>query len=211
MRDLNKPEPIDNMQQAYKLVAKARKAGILPAQPCQECGATKNIHGHHCDYDKPLEIMWLCAKHHAQRHRLYGEGKNKTIPPVICPYCDNGAKLIDSKDYYSNGKSYGMMYLCKPCDATCGVHKTSNKPLGNLANKELRKLRREAHSLFDPLWQAKIRKDGCSKTKARRAGYKWLAGLLQLRPEHCHISWFSNEICKLAIKELSKFSRVYNK
>ena len=26
---------------------------------------------HHEDYSKPLEVMWLCKKHHGERHRKY--------------------------------------------------------------------------------------------------------------------------------------------
>lgn len=37
-------------------------------QPCQVCGTTKWIHGHHPDYSKPLEVIWLCAKHHKEEH-----------------------------------------------------------------------------------------------------------------------------------------------
>src|SRR3990172_3378996 len=87
---------------------------------------------------------------------------------MICPYCNEEALLIDSKDYYSNGVSYGMMYFCRPCNAYVGCHKNSkeHKPLGILANRELRELRKEAHKLFDPLWQ--------SKKMARKKAYKIL-------------------------------------
>lgn len=28
-------------------------------------------HAHHCDYNKPLEAMWLCPKHHAAWHNVF--------------------------------------------------------------------------------------------------------------------------------------------
>lgn len=37
-------------------------------KPCEFCGATENIHRHHDDYDKPLEIRWLCASCHKRFH-----------------------------------------------------------------------------------------------------------------------------------------------
>lgn len=28
-------------------------------------------HAHHCDYSKPLEVTWLCPKHHTAWHRVF--------------------------------------------------------------------------------------------------------------------------------------------
>lgn len=57
--------------QYYAQIAtrKAIKEGRLIRQPCEQCGATTGrIEAHHEDYSKPLDVMWLCHKHHAQRH-----------------------------------------------------------------------------------------------------------------------------------------------
>ena len=48
----------------------AIKAGKIVRQPCAVCGVEK-VHGHHEDYTKPLEVDWLCSKHHMERHRKY--------------------------------------------------------------------------------------------------------------------------------------------
>ena len=60
------------------LVSKARdlyswavKSGKLMRQPCELCNSTENVHGHHEDYTKPLEVRWLCRKHHGEAHRKY--------------------------------------------------------------------------------------------------------------------------------------------
>ena len=37
-------------------------------QPCEICGAER-VHAHHEDYNKPLEVRWLCPKHHRARHK----------------------------------------------------------------------------------------------------------------------------------------------
>lgn len=36
---------------------------------CENCGSTENLHRHHPDYDKPLEIMVLCEPCHKEVHR----------------------------------------------------------------------------------------------------------------------------------------------
>jgi len=43
------------------------RRGKIKRGPCVVCGA-KNAHGHHMDYSKPLELTWLCQKHHNQYH-----------------------------------------------------------------------------------------------------------------------------------------------
>lgn len=54
---------------AHRAVTKARARGALVPQPCEVCGSTKRIDAHHEDYAKPLDVRWLCHRHHAQRHR----------------------------------------------------------------------------------------------------------------------------------------------
>ena len=43
---------------------------------CESCGKTGRIHGHHCDYAKPLDVIWLCPKCHKEWHEKNGEGLN---------------------------------------------------------------------------------------------------------------------------------------
>jgi len=43
------------------------RVGHIKRQPCERCGNPKT-HGHHEDYDKPLEVVWLCARCHKARH-----------------------------------------------------------------------------------------------------------------------------------------------
>ena len=51
---------------AYRAVALAIKSGELRKQPCEVCGAGGIAH--HDDYDKPLNVRWLCNSHHMQLH-----------------------------------------------------------------------------------------------------------------------------------------------
>lgn len=54
---------------AHILVGNAIRDGKLIKKPCEGCGSNRS-HAHHDDYSKPLEVRWLCAKHHAEHHKL---------------------------------------------------------------------------------------------------------------------------------------------
>lgn len=118
---------------------------------------------------------------------------------VECPYCGRLAGLVDSKEVY--GKSYGMIWMCHPCQAWVGVHKNDgqNRPLGTLANAETRHARRMAHARFDPIWQARL-DGGKSKNKVRNEVYRWLAGHLGTPVEQCHIAMFDLPTCVRVIE-----------
>ena len=53
---------------AHNAVSRAIKAGTLDRKPCIRCGDAKSV-AHHEDYDKPLEVMWLCQPCHKKRHK----------------------------------------------------------------------------------------------------------------------------------------------
>ena len=55
-------------QMAHYAVSRAIKAGSLVRSPCVRCGEQKSL-AHHEDYDKPLDVMWLCQPCHKQRHK----------------------------------------------------------------------------------------------------------------------------------------------
>lgn len=61
--------------QAYKAhyaVTNAVRDGRLKREPCLFCGGEK-VHGHHRDYTKPLEVIWLCPKCHHRLHANFPE------------------------------------------------------------------------------------------------------------------------------------------
>jgi hypothetical protein len=53
---------------AHSAVAKGVRNGTLQKQPCIRCQNEKSL-AHHEDYDKPLDVMWLCQPCHAKRHK----------------------------------------------------------------------------------------------------------------------------------------------
>lgn len=52
---------------AKDLVRGAIGRGDLTRQPCAECG-DPNVHAHHADYSRPLDVTWLCPLHHGRTH-----------------------------------------------------------------------------------------------------------------------------------------------
>lgn len=55
-----------------------RDGEVIKSCSCQFCGTTKvKIHGHHPDYTKPLEVMWLCASCHSRQHRIEREAARR--------------------------------------------------------------------------------------------------------------------------------------
>jgi hypothetical protein len=74
----NNPEKVLKQQLRYHkknpkhnkarvLVNQAIKAGVLIKQPCEVCNK-KLVEAHHEDYNKPLDIIWLCKEHHLEVH-----------------------------------------------------------------------------------------------------------------------------------------------
>ena len=65
-----------NKYKAQTMVGNAIRGKKLFRQPCDVCGSQENIHAHHNDYLKPLNVTWLCAAHHRQWHIVNGEAEN---------------------------------------------------------------------------------------------------------------------------------------
>lgn len=57
----------------YKLRAAVKYGKVLKSS-CEVCGNSK-VEAHHNDYSKPLEVVWLCKRHHADIH----------LKPIIHP------------------------------------------------------------------------------------------------------------------------------
>lgn len=121
-----------------------------------------------------------------------GNKKRRHKAPT-CPYCGSQAVCRDSSTVY--GKSYGRVWVCArypECDSYVGCHRGSRQPLGRMANKELRALKRKVHSAFDSLWKSGVMK--------RTQAYKWLADELKIPQWSCHIGMFDKETCEEALR-----------
>lgn len=127
--------------------------------------------------------------------------------PPKCPYCRSSAILLKSTEEIYSGRNYGPAWGCK-CGtsywrAYVGCHPGTYQPLGRLADAELRQAKMMAHAVFDPLWKRKIRRDGCSKSRARNEAYKWLAEQLGIPVKRCHMGKMSLEECRRVVEIFS--------
>ena len=116
---------------------------------------------------------------------------------MICPYCNGEATCRDSSLIY--GRSYGPAWICTrypECDAYVGCHPGTQKPLGRMANSELRDWKQRTHRAFDPLWK--------SGRMTRTAAYRWLAAQLGIAFEECHVGMFDVEHCRRAVEVASQ-------
>lgn len=52
---------------AYIAVATALRKGTLSKAACETCG-NPHVEAHHEDYDRPLDIRWLCHRCHMGEH-----------------------------------------------------------------------------------------------------------------------------------------------
>lgn len=55
---------------ARALVGNAVRDGRLKRCACERCG-DERVQAHHDDYTKPLDVRWLCSKHHGEEHRRH--------------------------------------------------------------------------------------------------------------------------------------------
>ena len=118
---------------------------------------------------------------------------------LLCPYCENRAKLVTGKEIYPRRPDLynKKFWQCKECDAYVGCHPNTDKPLGRLANAELRQVKMKAHAIFDPIWK----KGDMKRTEA----YKWLAAMLNIKYSECHIGMFNVKTCKDVIYYSNQF------
>ena len=102
-----------------------------------------------------------------------------------CNLCgSNHVNLVNNSLLY--GKEYGKypyVYLCTDCNAYVGVH-PNLKPMGVLADNEMRELRRKCHDLFDKRWTTKEERENQYNILGRQLGYE---------RGRCHFSWMSKD------------------
>lgn len=55
---------------ANTAVGNAIRDRRLTKEPCYFCGTDKRLQAHHHDYNKPLDVIWLCVRCHHRLHAI---------------------------------------------------------------------------------------------------------------------------------------------
>lgn len=58
-----------NKLRANRKLNYAVSTGRIVKSPCSVCGVDGPVEAHHEDYGKPLDVVWLCVKHHRALHK----------------------------------------------------------------------------------------------------------------------------------------------
>lgn len=77
LRAANGPSELERFRsRAVAEVSKAIKRGdLVRPEVCEQCGKPGNgakINAHHDDYEKPLDVRWLCVQCHKRHHVSLG-------------------------------------------------------------------------------------------------------------------------------------------
>lgn len=65
----HRADPIQGHKLRVRRVLRhAVSKGKVHPLPCEVCG-NPQVDGHHDDYSKPLDVRWLCRKHHSELHK----------------------------------------------------------------------------------------------------------------------------------------------
>ena len=66
--DIRKDEEKRFRTAVRRLTRSKIKQGVITKLPCEKCGSVEDVHAHHDDYYKPLDVRWLCRQHHREYH-----------------------------------------------------------------------------------------------------------------------------------------------
>lgn len=128
--------------------------------------------------------------------------KKQMRETLYCPYCKRPGVLRPAAYVYgdNNLDPEKYLYVCSgypSCDSYIGAHKKSMRPMGTMADSDLRNKRIEAHRALDTIW-----KNGYM---TKHSTYIWLQNRLNLREKDTHIGKFSYYLCEQTIRECTDY------
>jgi len=120
--------------------------------------------------------------------------KNFDYSRMRCPYCGKPVVYRSAEGIYKEKGEDTMLYVCAgypKCDSYVRVHKGTKLPVGTMADRKLRALRRKAHFHFDQLHKSGL--------MSRQDAYQWLSALLDAPLSEAHIGKLGEYYCNLVI------------
>lgn len=125
---------------------------------------------------------------------------------INCPYCGSPAICRPASMVHGDSTlEKGLyLYVCSnwpECDAYVAAHKKDKRPMGTLANGNLRHKRILAHNA--------LKEFQISRHMEKWAVYLWLQGKLGLREDQAHIGMFSEKMCDRVIFLCRKAKETY--
>ena len=121
---------------------------------------------------------------------------------IKCPYCGARAVLRPASAIGKTKPCYDgqKFYVCArypSCDSYVAAHSKSGLPMGSLADRRLRWLRRDAHEALEQFCR--------ERNMNRSEGYQWLGMQLGIPAEDAHIGKFSEFRCNAVIRMCGQF------
>lgn len=79
---------------------------------------------------------------------------------IFCIECDKDveAELVSGRDVYPHRPDLytRMFWKCPNCGNFVGTHKKTGIELGCIPDKKIKTVRRQIHSMLDPIWERRI-------------------------------------------------------
>lgn len=132
--------------------------------------------------------------------------KEMNTPPTRCPYCGSTVIYRSADGIYQDNSRGAMLYVCSHypnCDTYVRTHAGTRIPVGSMANRELRLLRKTAHHYFDRLYESGI--------MSKEDAYYLLAGMIDAPLSQAHIGYLSDYYCKQVIEQCKEYLERYQK
>ncbi len=122
--------------------------------------------------------------------------QSKDFSSMRCPYCGSTVVFRYADTIYEKPYVNALLCVCSrypECDAYVRCHPGTRIPMGELADKNLRALRRQAHASFDRLYKSGL--------MTREQAYNWLSDRLMLPGGKAHIGELREYYCNEVIRE----------
>ena len=136
---------------ARQKVRKALKMGVLARQRCSDCGAEKTD-AHHSDYDKPLEVIWLCKSCHRQKHN-----------PVLPPHSPSRALEVHRSAYRAASRrrwrdpiERAKKLARRRVQKAVAAGKIQKQPCAECGTLDVQAHHRDYANPFDIMWLCKV-------------------------------------------------------